>query len=115
MAEKKKASTVSRLASTFGFLFIVAEFLMFGVGLSRPVGSVWTAIIFIVGSILIPLFGLLGIILGIVALCILTPEEKQEGMFTSGTTKNLALVGIIVPPVMFGVWFLLGYFLSTMK
>ena len=41
--------------------------------------------------------GTAGMILGIVALCRLTPEEKRERLWSSGTTKNLAATGIAMP------------------
>lgn len=107
-ADKKKASPISRIASKCGLFYICAIFLFLGATIAGPISSVMNAITFILSFILIPLLGLTGIVLGIVALCTLTPEEKREKMFTSGTTKNQALVGIIVPPVMTVIFFLLN-------
>lgn len=108
MADKKKASLTSRIASKCGLFYICAIFLLFGATIIGPGSSAMGAIVFILSCILMPLLGLAGIILGIVALCTLTPEEKQEKIFTSGTTKNQALVGILVPPVMTVLLFLLN-------
>ena len=108
VSDKKKASFVSRIASKCGLFYLCAIFLYLGATIAGPISSAMNAIIFILSFILIPLLGLAGIILGIVALCTLTPEEKQEKMFTSGTTKNQALVGIIVPPIMTVIFLLLN-------
>lgn len=110
MADKKKASLISRIASKCGLFYICAIFLLFGATIAGPASDAMNAVVFLLSFILIPLLGLAGIILGIVALCKLTPEEKQERIFTSGTTKNQALVGIVVPPVFGVVIFLLNLF-----
>ena len=114
VSDKKKASMVSRIASTCGLLYICANLVFIAATIVGPISSVINASIFILSFILIPLLGLAGIVLGIVALCTLTPEEKQEKMSTSGTTKNQALVGIIVPPVMFVVFGILNFALRAM-
>ena len=92
-----KSSLISRIASRCGLLFIGALLVL---GFSPFIGGSLGGLISMICLIAIHLFGIAGITLGIIALCQLTPEEKSEPVWTSGTTKNQAVVGIVVPPAM---------------
>ncbi len=97
MSEKPKSSLISRIASHCGLLYIAAILIL---AFTPMVGGAVGGLISLICSLVIPAFGIAGITLGIIALCKLTPEEKAERVWTSGTTKNLAVVGIVVPPAM---------------
>jgi ABC-type proline/glycine betaine transport system permease subunit len=98
--EKKKASVLSRLASTFAFVYLLCVLLSFAAGIAG-LSSALAVVVAILSVFIAPPAGIAALVLGIIALCRLTPEEKSESAWRSGTTKNNALVGIILPPAIF--------------
>ena len=109
MADRKKASTISLIASRCGLGCMGATIVWSGSIIAGAGSGVLAMVCFLLGFVLIPLSGLAGIALGIIALCQLTPEEKRESFWTSGTTKNCALPGIIVPPLGWGIAIGIGF------
>ena len=101
--EKGKASVLSSLASTFAFIYVLCESLSLAVsliGLFREVTLVVGILCSFILPAIVPAAGLAGVVLGIVALCRLTPEERRESAWGS-TSKGNALVGVILPPTVF--------------
>ena len=97
--EKKKASPISRIASFCALIFFACVVLTFGAGVVG-LSSELAIVVLLLSWIVAPVTGLAAVVLGIVALCRLTPEEKQQSGW-SNTTKSNALVGIIMPPAIF--------------
>lgn len=97
--EKKKASVLSRLASNFAFVYLLCVLFSFAAGIGGL--SALAIVVSILSFFIAPAAGIAALVLGIIALCKLTPEEKSESAWRSGTTKNNALVGIILPPAIF--------------
>lgn len=112
--EKKKASLISRIASTCAFVFFMCVLLTFGAGVAG-LSSGLAIVVLLLSYLFAPASGICGIVLGIVALCQLTPEEKSESLWKSGTTKNNALVGIIMPPLMTIVVVVLNLLLESVR
>lgn len=108
MSKKTKNSRLSRIASQCGLFYIGALFI---VAFSPFIDS--SGILIFLGGIVVAMLGIAGIVLGIIALYRMTPEEKAERLWTSGTTKNLAAVGIAVPPAMTIVFALIGFLVKT--
>ena len=100
-SERKKASAISVIASMCAFANFCAHLLAFGAGFAGITSGELALLCFMISWVLLPTSGLASLILGIVALCRLTPEEKRESVWTSKTTKNYALVGIVVPLILF--------------
>ena len=90
----------SRIASFCALIFFACVVLTFGAGVAG-LSSGLAIVVLLLSWIVAPVTGLVAVVLGIVALCRLTPEEKSESLWKSGTTKNNALVGIIMPPAIF--------------
>ena len=101
MSDKPKSSLLSRIASRCA-LICLGAFLIYAASAVIPSPVIGT-LIGLVSGLAAFASGAAGVILGIVALCRLTPEEKQEGLWKSGTTKNLAAAGIAMPPLLFAV------------
>ena len=103
MSDKPKSSLLSRIASRCA-LICLGAFLICAASAIMVISSpVIGTLIGLVSGLTAFASGAAGVILGIVALCRLTPEEKEEGLWQSGTTKNLAAVGIVMPPLLFAV------------
>ena len=96
--EKKKASLLSRLASTFALVYLMCVLLTFAAGIGGL--SALAIIVSILSFFIAPAAGIAALVLGIIAICRLTPEERHESAWGS-TSKGNALVGIILPPTVF--------------
>ena len=99
MAEKKKPSVLSRLASTFAFIYLMCVLVVFAAGLGG-LSSALAVVVMLLSWFIAPPAGIAALVLGIVAICRLTPEERHESAWGS-TSKGNALVGIILPPTVF--------------
>lgn len=98
-AEKKSRETpgrkTARVASKCALVCLCTSLLWFFSGaLPSVVVAVLLGFVFAITALV---SAVVGTVLGIVALRFLTPEEKQERLWTSGTTKNLAAAGIAMP------------------
>ena len=114
MAEnaKKKASLTSRIASTCALIYFLCVLLTFGAGVAG-LSSELAIIVLLLSWIVAPVAGVAAVVLGIISLCRLTPEEKSESAWKSGSTKGNALVGIILPPAIFVLLFVMGVVLAS--
>ena len=93
MSKKAKGSLLSRISAGSGYV----SFCTVAVWFFSLIAAVDAAMIILGGvcCILSLLLAIVGVILGIIALCTLTPEEKMEKISKAGTTKNSAWTGII--------------------
>jgi len=103
MSDKPKSSLLSRIASRCALLCLGAFLICAASAITVIPSPVIGTLIGLVSGLTAFASGAAGVILGIVALCRLTPEEKQESLWQSGTTKNLAAAGIVMPPLLFAV------------
>ena len=99
MAEKKNQETpgrkTARVASKCALVCLCTFLLyLFSGFLKSVLLAVLLGFVFAITALV---SAVVGTVLGIVALRFLTPEEKQERLWTSGTTKNLAAAGIAMP------------------
>ena len=116
MADKKNASPIARIASLCGLIYLCLTLASIALSIAGVAASgILALLVGLLLEVIAPLIGLAGIILGIIALCTLTPEEKQESVWASGTTKNCALVGIVVPPLMFVLGIVAGVVIAVMR
>ena len=96
--EKKKPSVLSRLASNFAFVYLLCVLFSFAAGIGGL--SALAIVVSILSFFIAPAAGIAALVLGIIAICRLTPEERHESAWGS-TSKGNALVGIILPPTVF--------------
>ena len=109
---KPKSALTARIASKCA-LFCLGAFLIWS--FSGLLDGIAFIVVATVSCFMAFGLAIAGVTLGIVSLCRLTPEEKRERLWTSGTTKNLAAAGIAMPPMIVVLVFVLRFIFASIK